>query len=191
MTDHSDFDAPAAGTDSALSCESSGPGGAPDAATRVAFRVVGLEPEFFADRFALDDHGLAAIGAVRVVADAPASFPCRITLEDAAPGEDLLLLNYEHQPALSPYRAGGPIFVRRRGLELGRAIADGTVPEAIRRRLVSVRAYDRDAMIVEAEVIEGRDVAALAETWLARPEVAYLHVHFAKRGCYAARIERV
>lgn len=165
-------------------------GGGPVGSQRAGFRFVGLSPEIFADRFALDDRGLAAIGAVRVVADAPASFPCRITLEDAEIGEELLLLSHEHQSAVSPYRAAGPIYVRRRGLELGQALVDGTVPDAIRRRLLSVRAYDTAAMIVEAEVVEGRDVAALAAAWLARQDVAYLHVHFAKRGCFAARIER-
>ncbi|MEJ1161180.1 DUF1203 domain-containing protein [Prosthecomicrobium sp. N25] len=159
-------------------------------AEAVPFRIRGLAPDGFAPVFAMSDGELAAAGALRVVADAPDSFPCRITLADAEVGEELVLLNYTHQPTRSPYGARGPIYVRRRGLELGAALARGTVPAAIARRLLSVRAYDRAGLIVDAEVVEGTELAALAPAWLGREAVDVLHVHFARRGCFAAVVER-
>ena len=150
--------------------------------------ITGLSPEPFRPLFALSNAELAAAGIVRRTVDAKPGFPCRITLEDAEPGETVLLLAYEHQPAASPYRAGGPIFVREAAAE--RARAAGTVPEYLASRLLSVRAYDDAGMMVEAEVVDGRELEPLAGRFLARPDVAYLHVHFARRGCYAARIDR-
>ncbi|WP_200912000.1 DUF1203 domain-containing protein [Prosthecomicrobium hirschii] len=154
------------------------------------FRIRGIDPAAVAAAFALDDDGLAAIGAVRVIAEAGGGYPCRITLEEAEAGEDLILMNYEHQPASSPYGSRGPIYVRRRGLDRAGPLVLDHVPAQIRTRLLSVRAYDAADMIVEAEVVEGTELEALATAWLARPAIAYLHVHFARRGCFAARVER-
>jgi hypothetical protein len=64
----------------------------------MAFRIVGLDPAPFKPLFALSDAALAAIGALRVVADDP-RMPCRVSMAHAAPGEELLLLNHAHQPA--------------------------------------------------------------------------------------------
>lgn len=57
-------------------------------------------------------------------------------------------------------------------------------------RLLSVRAYDREGMMVDADIAEGRQAETLFSRMLAQADVAYLHVHNAKRGCYAARVER-
>jgi hypothetical protein len=152
------------------------------------FRISGLPAAPFEPLFGLSDGALAERGARRMVADAKPGFPCRITLEDAEPGETLILLSHQHQPADSPYRASGPIFVRERARET----FDRTnhVPEQLRGRLLSVRAYDGDAMIVDAEVVEGVELDGLIDRLLSDRQVAYLHVHFARRGCYACRIDR-
>jgi hypothetical protein len=60
----------------------------------------------------------------------------------------------------------------------------------MRERLLAIRAFDRDGMMVDAEIAEGRAVEPLLVQWLERPGVAYLHAHYARRGCFAARIER-
>jgi hypothetical protein len=44
--------------------------------------------------------------------------------------------------------------------------------------------------MLDADIAEGREARPLIERLLALPEAAYLHAHYAKRGCYAARIER-
>lgn len=154
----------------------------------MTFRISALPLAPFRPFFALGDEALLARGARRCVADEKPGFPCRVSLEDATPGERLILLNFEHQPARSPYRASGPIFVRETAREAAPGI--GQVPELLRLRLLSVRAYDDDDLIAEAEVVEGRDLEPLVARFFDDEAVAYLHVHFARRGCYAARVDR-
>lgn len=154
----------------------------------MTFRISALPLAPFRPFFALGDEALLAQGARRCVADEKPGFPCRVSLEDATPGERLILLNFEHQPARSPYRASGPIFVRETAREAAPGI--GQVPELLRLRLLSVRAYDDDDLIAEAEVVEGRDLEPLVARFFDDEAVAYLHVHFARRGCYAARVDR-
>jgi len=152
----------------------------------MTFHFQGLSSDQFAPLFALSDAELEARGFRRMVAGAGDTFPCRISLTDADPGEELLLINYEHQPAHSPYRAIGPIFVSRHGARF-----DGTeVPPALRARLLSLRAYDKDGMIVEADAVDGSIVEPVLERLFARDDTAYVHVHYAKRGCFAALVER-
>ena len=152
------------------------------------FRITGLPLADFAALLQLDDDALRARGVQRVVADAPNAYPCRITLEDAAPGEELLLLSYAHLPARMPYASAGPIFIRRSAAATRTVI--NAVPEQQRRRLLSVRAYDPHDCMVDADVIEGTELEPLIRRFLATPEVSYLHVHNARRGCYACRVDR-
>ncbi|MDE2134521.1 MAG: DUF1203 domain-containing protein [Alphaproteobacteria bacterium] len=151
------------------------------------FRFQGLSVAPFRSLFALGDGELAARGMRRMIADAKPGFPCRVSLEDAEPGERVLLANFEHQPAHSPYRATGPIFVR----ESAGAPYDSTdVPPVLRGRLLSLRAYDADGMIVDADVVPGDDVESALSRLFARDGSAYVHIHNAKRGCYACRVEQ-
>ncbi|HSS27861.1 MAG TPA: DUF1203 domain-containing protein [Usitatibacter sp.] len=135
----------------------------------------------------MTDAVLRTLGARRVVADGD-GYPCRVSLGHAKAGEELLLLNYEHQPGASPYRSRHAIYVARGSVEAFDQV--DVVPEVILTRLVSVRAFDRDHMIVDADVVEGKDAAALFERLFANPKAEYLHVHNAKRGCYSAKVER-
>src|SRR5579862_6726161 len=115
-----------------------------------SFQIVGLPPAPFAPLFALSDAELSAINAQRVVADSNAGYPCRISLTDAEIGEELLLLPYLHQPADSPYRASGPIFVRRGARQA--TIEPGVIPPYVARRLMSVRAYDELGWMTDGAV---------------------------------------
>lgn len=150
--------------------------------------ISGLPLPPFQPLFGLDDAALRAHGAVRVVADAKPGYPCRITLQDAEPGERLLLLPWTHLDVDTPYRAGGPIFVRESAFAQG--MFRNTVPEQQRSRLLSVRAYDADGWMRDAEVDEGVRLEALIERFFDDPQVAYLQVHNARRGCYACRVDR-
>jgi hypothetical protein len=153
------------------------------------FRITGLPVAEFASLFSLDAAALERAGVVRVVADEPYAFPCRITLTDAKPGETLLLLSYAHQAARTPYASSGPIFVRH-GAESTR-VAINEVPDQQRRRLLSVRAYDAEHSMVDAEVAPGAELEALIERFFGNETVDYLHVHNARRGCYACRVDRL
>lgn len=155
----------------------------------MSFRITGLSPAPFRPLFALPDDALAARGARRYAAEADSGFPCRVTLEDAARGERVLLVNYEHQPAATPYRAAHAIFVREQGMAPFDRLDE--IPPALRTRLLSLRAFDADGMMRAADVMDGAAAAPMIERMLADSQVAYLHAHFAKAGCYAARITRV
>lgn len=155
----------------------------------MSYQLRGLEPARFESFFDLDAAALAARGMRWVRVDAPVGFPCRISLEDAPVGEDVLLLPFVHQDSRSPYRASGPIFVRR-GQAAAARIVDA-LPTYLTLRPLSVRAYDAADEMVDAEVVDGAAAAPLIERYLARGDVAYLHVHFARRGCFACRIDRI
>jgi hypothetical protein len=154
----------------------------------MSFRATGLSPSHFDPLFALSDGELAARGIQRMTADEKPGFPCRVTLEDAEPGERLLLLPFEHQRAHSPYRASGPIFVR----ECATQAFDVTdvVPPVLRGRMLSLRGYDAGDCIAEADVVSGDKVEDAITRFFANSNVRYIHVHNAKRGCYACRIDR-
>lgn len=158
-------------------------------ATGKGFRISGLAPQPFRPLFALDDAALAERGACRVIAEAGGGYPCRISLDDAAPGEVLLLLNYEHQTANTPYRSRFAIYIRASAASA--CISDNTLPPALRKRLLAIRAYSATHMLLTADICEGATAEPLIRAQLARDDVAYLHVHYAKFGCYAARVERI
>jgi hypothetical protein len=153
----------------------------------MSFRVVGLDPAPFAPLVFLSDDELAAKGMRRMIADNKPGYPCRVTLEEAEPGERVLLVGYQHQKAHSPYDAGGPIFVRESARDTFDRV--GELPPVFNGRLLAVRAYDADGMMIHAEVVDS-DPRALFAQFFADPATRYLHVHNARRGCYSCRVER-
>ena len=154
----------------------------------MTFRITGLQPDRFRPLFGLDDAELAARGVERVAIDRPHVAPCRITLEDAEPGETVLLMNFEHQPADTPYRASHAIYVREAATEA--FDRPGQVPPALRRRPLSLRAFDAAHHMIDADLTEGAALEDLLVPMLAKPETAYVHIHYARRGCFAARADR-
>lgn len=115
-------------------------------------------------------------------------FPCRVSLADAPEGARVFLLNYEHQPNQTPYRSRHAIFVME-GAEESYP-EPGSIPASISSRLLSVRAFNKRHDIIDAEVIDGKQVAGLLPAYFAKPEVDYIHLHYAGRGCYAAKVTR-
>ena len=154
----------------------------------MTFQMRGLAAETFAPLFRLSDSDLQAMGAQRVHADEADAYPCRISLTRVPVGEELLLLHHEHQPRpSSPYRASGPIFVSRSATTCHYW---GELAPILRDRLLSLRAYDAAARILDAEVAEGDAVLDVIERFFADPQTAHIDSHFARRGCFAVRIER-
>lgn len=149
------------------------------------FRIRGLASEPFAHLFALSDAELAAHGALRKIADGPR--PCRISLTDATPGDEVILTNFEHHAVASPYRMRFAIYVRP-GEQTFDAV--GRVPDQLRRRTLAVRGFDDQGMMTGWELIEGIWLEEAIEKQFADGSAHYLHVHFAAPGCYAARVER-
>ena len=154
----------------------------------MSFQITGLPLSQFSPLFAMSDEELAREGAVRVTADKQPGFPCRVSLQDAELGEKLILLNYEHLPVASPYRSRHAIYVRESATEARFEIDE--VPQQLRSRLLSLRAFDSQGMMKAAEVAPGTAIEKFIEQMLADPAIAFLHVHNAKPGCYAARVDR-
>src|ERR1700677_1729651 len=154
-----------------------------------SFQLVGLSPGLFAPLFALSEAELSRIDARRVVADSKPGFPCRVSLEDAEVGEELLLLPFEHQPAASPYRSSGPIFVRKAALQA--AVEPGVIQDYVRTRLMSVRVYDAAHQMIDAAVCPGSETARVIDSMLSRGEAAYIHLHNAGRGCFSCAVRRL
>lgn len=153
----------------------------------MGFQLSGLPIEPFLPLFGQPEAALRRRNVRRLPAEA--GFPCRITLRDAEPGEPVLLLSHAHLAAATPYRASGPIFVRESARET--AVFTGVVPPEMRQRLFSVRGYDDTGMMLDADVAEGTALEALIARLLANPHIGYLHLHHARRGCYACRADRV
>ena len=84
----------------------------------MTFQIRALDHHRFAKLFALSDSELAANMAVRQIATTKPGFPCRVSLADAEVGEELILVNYEHQPSASPYRAAHAVSCARESSRL-------------------------------------------------------------------------
>lgn len=153
------------------------------------YRIQGLSPAPFMPLYGMSDDELAARNAKRYVANTMPGFPDRIEMRDAEPGERLILVNYVHQPAATPYHASHAVFVLEGAEKSYDAVNE--IPEVLRRRILSIRAFDRNHWLVEGDVCDGRELGATIQRVFSNPEVAYVHAHYAKPGCYAARIERV
>ena len=152
------------------------------------YRILGLDPAPFAPFYGLSDDELQARCAQCVAVNAPRSAPDRVEMRDADPGESVLLLNHEYLDLPSPYRGRHAIFVREGATQAYDKV--GVVPEVFRPRLLSLRAFDRAGMMVDADVVEGASVEDLILRLLEDSRVDYIHAHYAKRGCYAGRISR-
>ncbi|MFL9840781.1 DUF1203 domain-containing protein [Sphingomonas sp. ST-64] len=154
----------------------------------MSYVITGLDPARFRHLYGRSDAELAEAGAVRIVADGDARLPCRVTLNDVTQGDAVLALNFEHLPVETIYRSRHAIFVRDGAQE--RARFEGRVPAQLASRLLSVRSFDADDMMIDAEVTEGIGLEAEIARMFGDPRAAWLHVHFARRGCFAARVDR-
>jgi hypothetical protein len=149
----------------------------------MAYRIKGLDPTAFAGTAAL-----IAAGAVRVQASKQPGFPCRVTLEDAAPGENLLLLNHVSHDVATPFRSSYAIYVREGAAET-REYKDET-PPFFARRTLGLRGFDAEGMLRHAGVACPGEANAAIRDLLKQPEVAYIDIHNAGAGCFMARAER-
>lgn len=152
------------------------------------FQIHALPAASFEPLFALSDRELADRRAVRTVADHKPGVPCRVSLVDAEPGEKVILLNYEHQPADSPFRSAHAIYVREGAEQAFPTV--GEVPEVLRSRLISIRGFNAQHFMVASDVVAGTVLTNVILALLEDPAVAYLHLHSAKPGCYLARVTR-
>ncbi|MDH3647761.1 MAG: DUF1203 domain-containing protein [Gammaproteobacteria bacterium] len=154
----------------------------------MSFQIHALPRSQFEPLFSLSDNELAEINAARMRVDCKPGYPCRVSLADAEIDETVILMNFEHQPGESPYKSAHAIFVRDNAEQAFPGV--GVVPEVLATRLISIRAFDRDHNMLDADVVDGTDLGESIPTMLEDQQVAYLHLHNAKRGCFAARVTR-
>jgi hypothetical protein len=154
----------------------------------MSFVITGLSPEPFRHLFGLSKEVLRELNIVRRTADTKPGYPCRITLEDATPGETLLLLNHQSHTAETPYASRYAIFVRE-SASAARTFRN-ELPPVLVNRPIALRLFGEDGMLVGADMGVNGELAAKIEAALARPDVAYIHAHNAMHGCFAAEIRR-
>lgn len=154
----------------------------------MTFQISALPAAQFQNLARLDADTLAARHIKKQVVDTCPGFPCRVTLQDAQIGETVYLLNFTHHDHPTPYQASHAIFVRENAVQAEPAVDE--IPVSISSRLLSVRAFNEDHDMINADVLEGIELAAMIETMFSDQAVRYLHLHNAKPGCYAARVDR-
>lgn len=154
-----------------------------------SFRFVALDRAGFAHLFAEGDEELKRRGIRRLAVDRSPGFPCRISLADAEIGETILALSFLHHDVASPYRASGPIFVREAAHTA--FPKPDQIPIMLEHRVLSVRGYDEEGMMLSAMVVEGKYLRQAIGESFDDSKVRYLHVHHAAQGCFSCRVVRV
>ena len=152
----------------------------------MAYRIEGLAADAFAPLFEIDEDELASRNARRAVADGP-GYPCRVSLDEAAPGEELVLVNHVSNDAATPFRAAHAIYVRK-GAERG--TYTDAVPAIFGTRTLGLRGFDSEGMLRGALLALPGEADSKIRELFERPEVAEIHAHNAALGCFLARIER-
>ena len=154
----------------------------------MTYSICGLAPASFTSLFSLSDAELAACGAVRVTASADRGFPCRVSLEDAHAGEQLILLHHTSHDVATPYRSSYAIYVRENAPSSA-PFVDCT-PPVFEGRPLGLRGFGEDGMLKDARLAVPGEADAAIRSLFADPQIAYIHAHNAAPGCFAARIDR-
>jgi hypothetical protein len=153
------------------------------------FKIKALNENEFEEYFKLDDIELEKRGAIRMIVDKFPGFPCRVSLEDAKVGEAVILLPYQHHKTYSPYQASGPIFIRVRAKTP--TLDTNEIPIMLNHRLLSLRGYDKNGIMKGASLTEGDVLNEHIIKTFDNEEIAYIHIHNARPGCYNCLVERV
>lgn len=153
----------------------------------MTYMIEGLASDQFAPLFALNDTELAAINARRMTATSDRGFPCRISLDDAKAGEEVILLHHVSHDVDTPFRSAYAIYVRA-GVDA--ATYRDALPPAFAGRTMAFRGFDAAGMLVAAQLAPGEAGDDVIRALFANPSIAYIHAQYATNGCFAARIER-
>ncbi len=153
----------------------------------MTYRITGLSPEPFADLFTLDDGALAARNAERVTVTAKPGFPCRISLDDADAGEEVILLHHVSHDVATPYRSAYAIYVRQ---GVGTADYIDALPPVLAGRPIALRGFDASGRLKGASLAAPGNADEAIRALFDVDDIAYIHAHNAAHGCFAARIDR-
>ena len=153
------------------------------------FQVKSIDADLFSHLFDLPNEALAQLGAVRETVTQKPGVPCRVSLEDAEIGEEVILLPYEHHQVASPYQSKGPVYIRKAARQA--QIEKNTLPKMLEHRLLSLRVYDANGMMVNARTVEGRILHDTVQELFQNNRARYMQVHNAGPGCFNCQIDRV
>ena len=154
----------------------------------MAYRITGIDPAPYLHLYGLSDKELVGQGVVRMIADERPSYPCRVSLTDRDIGESMLLVNHVSHDVANPYRASHAIFVAEGAEEPAEFVDE--VPPVFGPRVMSLRGFDKDGMMVDAILTEPGEAEAGIRELFDNPEIETIHAHNAGRGCFSAKIER-
>jgi len=153
------------------------------------FKIIALNNQEFEPFFELSDVELEKQGIKRMIVDEKPGYPCRVSLEDAEIGEEVILLPYEFHKTNSPYQSRGPIFVRK-GI-VTKQLENNEIPVMLNHRLLSFRGYDKDGLIKEATTEKGENTKRVIEQIFENSEIEYIHIHNSSPGCYNCEVRRI
>lgn len=153
----------------------------------MTYIIRGLDPAPFTPLFAHDNAALAARRALRRTAEADRGYPCRVSLEDARCGEELILLHHVHHDVETPYRSAFAIYVRK---DARRAEHVDRIPPVFEGRWLALRGYNGAGCLAVARLAAPGEADAAIRGIFSDPAIAYIDAHNAAPGCFAARIER-
>jgi len=139
--------------------------------------------------FELTSEELAEKNIVKMVVDTNPGFPCRVSLEDAEIGEEVLLLSLEYHKTTSPYRATGPVFIRKNAIKADLAVNE--IPKMLFQRQQTLRVYDSNGMMIAAKSPSAKETRKEIEALLMNSKASYIQIHNTNPGCYNCVVNRV
>ncbi len=154
----------------------------------MSFQINALPQDAFAPLFKLSEADLKTQRASRLIVEEASGTPCRVSLKDAEVGETVLLVNFTHLDQQSPFAASHAIFVREGARQAELAINE--VPEMLSSRMLSLRGFDANHMMLAADLVDGQALSDALRQVFEDPDIAYIHIHFAKPGCFTAQAMR-
>jgi len=152
------------------------------------FQIIGIDKNNFSSIISEENNNFTDNHIQWITADAKPGYPCRVSLVDAEVGEKILVLPFVHHDVDSPYRASGPIFVRQHAENANLEV--NQIPDMLRHRPSSIRAYNSAGLMIGAEVIEGSKLESAIERQFQTIEVEYIHIHNASPGCFNCAVYR-
>ena len=155
----------------------------------ISFQIEALTAKQFSCYFSMSERDLAAASAYVFCSDQRPCYPCRVSLTDAEVGENVLALSYRHLAVSGPYDAAGPIFVRENAVQARLEVNE--VPEMLRHRLLSVRGYSKENLMIDAETIAGQSVERMLTRQFGNQQIEYIQLHNAGPGCFNCTVKRV
>ena len=153
------------------------------------FLITALGHESFESMFKLSDKELSELGGMKMIVDEKPGFPCRVSLEDANIGEEVILVPFEHHKTNSPYQAKGPIFVRKGQKQ--RKLEVNEIPKMLEHRLLSFRGYDNDGIMKSAKTESGKDSLRIIREIFGEKSIEYIQIHNSSPGCYNCQVNRI